>query len=262
MMNYSKKQLNTQIILQCRGDGSELFDYNLPTPQIYKRQSEQYYTLIYYLAGYFGTKKAIEYLNDVIARFSFTLPLTGVSVKSAANDKCYELKRFQNLKSLPNKFKNYIPTTEDGRDRVFWAIKNKIEQIISEQGEGNMVAYSLIEGFAFSYFIDHAKDKSTLRAKCRSVWNWYSDREWTIPKRERKTKNKEELMATRKENAIRLNEDRKRKAKAKVINAVTGLYAEQYKKKSGAWHIVMICEATGLSPNTVKKYMKAEGFLK
>ena len=152
---------------------------------------------------------------------------------------------------MPSKFKNYHATTEDGRDRVFYAIKNKCEQIINEQGEGRIVAYSVIEGFAFSYFIDHTKDKSTLRAKCRSIWNWYDNRGWTIPRRQRKTKTEEELFMTRSENANRLNEKRKNEAKAKVKGAI-----ESLKFIGEKTSVRKIAEYANISTATARKYYK------
>jgi len=71
--------------------------------------------------------------------------------------------------------------------------------IIKEMG---FVPYQLLEEFAYKNFYEH--EKSTLRAKCRSIWDWYNSRDWTIPvnKRERKTKNDEELLMTRRERAL------------------------------------------------------------
>jgi len=51
----------------------------------------------------------------------------------------------------------------------------------------------------------------------------------------------------------RANEER---AKRKVINAVTGLMSETYKKKNGSWHIGKIAEETNLTRQTVSKHLK------
>ena len=258
MSNYIKSGHNTQLILHCKGDGSELFEHNLPLPHMYTRTYEAY-TLIYYLTGYFGTKKSLELLNDLIARFIFTIEITDADAKPVISSKSYEVKEFQNLKSLPGKtFREN--RTHAGIDPIFIAIKYQfIEPYIREQGEGKMVSYSLVEDWAFRHFVDKAKDRSTLRAKCRSIWNWYDNRDWSIPNsRERKTKTQGELMATRSEHMKAINEKRKSKTKKKILNVITGLYADEYKKKSGSWHLGKIAKATGVSEKTVRKYMREE----
>jgi len=57
---------------------------------------------------------------------------------------------------------------------------------------------------------------------------------------------------TRQERAIA----REAKSRRKVLNAITGLMSEMYKKKSGAWHIGQIAKDTNLHRNTVSKYIK------
>jgi hypothetical protein len=37
---------------------------------------------------------------------------------------------------------------------------------------------------------------------------------------------------------------------------MTGLYADEYKKKNGKWHIGKVAEATGLHREVVSKYIK------
>jgi len=253
-----KKNLNTKISITIRGDGSELFEYNLPTPHNYVRTSLDRYTIEYYLYGdFFCTNKAGDYLNDILARF--TLSMNVIETKAHIDKdyightlKLYDNNLFNSLRSIP-KFK-YKETVDINHDNVFWAIKFYTENLIKESGEGKLIAYSLLESFAFANFIDRAKDKSTLKAKCRSIWEWYDARGWSIPRRSKKTM--EETMATRSQHMTRVTKERAEKNRKIVINAITGLYANEFKKKSGAWHYGKICEATKLSPNTVKKYIK------
>lgn len=47
--------------------------------------------------------------------------------------------------------------------------------------------------------------------------------------------------------------ERTRKA---VINAITGLYADEYKKVNGSWHIKRIATSINLDPRVVSKYIK------
>lgn len=63
-------------------------------------------------------------------------------------------------------------------------------------------------------------------------------------------------MATRKEHIDKLNEDRKKTTRRKILNCVTGLMANDYKKKSGAWHYGKISEETGISTKTIARYIK------
>ena len=61
----------------------------------------------------------------------------------------------------------------------------------------------------------------------------------------------------RRERALLNAQLREERAKKKVINCITGLMAETYKKKSGSWHIGKIAEDTQLTPKTVSKHIKA-----
>lgn len=145
-----------------------------------------------------------------------------------------------------------------GKDYCFWAIKLYTEDLIREFGEGTPVPTHLVEDWAYTQFSDHKKGISTVRAKCRSVWHWNDKRDWVLPKyaRKRKTKDDEELLMTRREVALKNTENRQVEAQAKVINAITGLMANVYKKKNGKWHIGLISDALNMSRTTVSKYIK------
>ena len=259
--NVIKQNLNTKISITIQGDGSELFDYNLPQPHNYIRTSLDYYTIEYYLHGdFYCTNKAGAYLNDILARFTLSMSVSEAKANIVRGYikqkplKLYDNNQFNSLRSIA-KFK-YRETVDINHDNVFWAIKLYTEDCIKESG--GMVAYSLLESFAFAHFIDRAKDKSTLKAKCRSIWNWYDERDWTIPKRyerDRKTYHEDTKM-TRIENMKKINADKIDRNYRKVVNLLTGLFADDFKKKSGAWHYGKICEELHLSPNTVKKYIK------
>lgn len=241
MKLYTK---NTKISLTIDGDGSEIFDYSLPQPHSYYRNGKSY-TLEYTLNGYFHTKASYDYLNDIIARFTLSMRVLDAKI-SSSDDKGIELSCFQGLKSIV-RHKNY-EAIDIGLDNIFYAIKYYIEDLIRESGEGNLIAYSLIESFAFARFVDRAKDKSTLKAKCRSTWNWYHDRDWTIPKRKGKGMSRSDgaRIAHKK-----LAEDTKRK----VLNILTGMFQDEYKKKNGVWNVSKIAKDSGTSRNTVMKYI-------
>jgi len=249
LMKLYKK--NTKISITIQGDGSEIFDYSLPQPHNYFRNDNRY-TIEYTLNGYFGTKASYEYLNDIIARFTLSMKVLDTKI-SSSDDEGIELSLFQGLKSIV-RHKNY-EAIDIGLDNIFYAIKYYIEDLIRESGEGNIIAYSLVESFAFARFVDRAKDKSTLKAKCRDTWNWYNDRDWTIPTRKRKLTDKE-LKVTRSENAKRVAKQKTEQNYKKVINLITGLFNEPYKKKNGKWHIGKIASAVNMTEKTVSKYIK------
>lgn len=145
-----------------------------------------------------------------------------------------------------------------GKDYCFWAIKLYTEDLIRKFGEGTPIPSHMVEDWAYIQFDDYKKGKSTVRAKCRSIWNWYDTKGWELPKytRRRKTKDEKELFMTRQERAISNSKARANKTRKTVINAITGLYADEYKKKSGTWHINKIAKATGLHRTIVSKYLK------
>jgi len=236
------------------GDGTEWIDEGLPTPNWFVKFKHSY-LIGWLIDGYFYTKKGQEYLNDIIARIIFTLPVKERLKYRPYNplqiDKIYKLKEFKSLKSLPNKFKGYeyAIKPEKGHDRVFWAIKWKTEQIIEEQGEGRPVVFDLLHSWTTAHFVDDVKDKSTLKAKCRSVWKWYYDRDWTIPNRRVSTMSKTEA-------ALNAAEVKAEKTKQKIINAMNSVIAEDLKKKNGKWNAKKIAEVAGVTEKTVRKYLK------
>lgn len=239
------------------GNGTEWIDEGLPTPS-YLEHINKGYLIAWAIDGYFGTQKATEYLNDIIARVLITFKdlkpkrqLYKPSIESASHylPKIYKLKELQQLKSLKKRI--HAPRRADSfEDHVFWSIKLYCEDLIRDQG---LPTFTQLEDFAYQNF-DH-KDKSTLRAKCRSIFNWYEANNWKLPYK-RKTKTAKELKVTRQERALENTRAREAKAKAKVINAITGLMAETYKKKNGAWNISKIAEDNQLNRRTVSKYIK------
>ena len=215
------------------------------------------YLIAWAIEGYFGTQKGTEYLNDIIARVLITFKelkperlCYKPKIESASHyfPKIYKLQELQKLKSLKKKI--HSPTRADNfEDYVFWSIKLFCEDLIRSQG---LPTFSQLADFAYSNF---NKDRSTLRAKCRSIFNWYEAKDWQLPKRST-TKTAKELKLTRQERARANTKAREEKAKTKVINAVTGLMSETYKKKSGSWNISKIAEDTKLNRRTVSKYIK------
>lgn len=232
--------------ISIQGDGSEIFEYNLPHPLKYIRYGDKY-TLEYALNGFFNTNSSSNYLNDVLARFTLSMKVLNTNI-SSTEAKGIDLSMFQGLKSVIRQ-KNY-ERVDTGQDNIFWSIKLYMEDLIRTSGEGNLIAYSLIESFAFSRFIERTKDKSTLKAKCRSIWNWYNEREWIIPTREGKGMTKEEAgRYSAAKNA--------EKTKAKVLGAIESLNFLQEKI-----NIATVSRQAKVSRETAKKYLIEIGLKK
>jgi len=257
---HTEKEINADtywINFHLLGNGTEWIDEGLPTPT-YLEHLNKGYLIAWAIDGFFGTEKGTTYLNDIIARVMITFrelkpkrqcykPL--VEENSHYLPKIYKLQQLQNLKSLKKHIK--APVRADSfDDHVFWCIKLYCEDLIRNQG---LATYGQLESFSYSNF---NKEQSTLRAKCRSIFNYYESKNWQLPTK-RKTKTNEELKVTRQERALLNAKEREEKAKRKVINAITGLMSETYKKKSGAWHIGKIAKDTNLTPKTVSKHIKA-----
>ena len=240
--------------------GDEFFEYKLPYPN-YLLHAQRGVFIGWIINGYPGTKKSREYFNDIIARFIIAykqnkperLPYKPTIEREALFDTKYthELKNFQNLPSLYWATKKKIWSAESvgTADQIFWAIKIYTEELIKEFGEGTPVPYELLQDFAFENFFDR-KDKSTLKAKCRNIWNWYDDRGWTIPKRK-------EWKMTRSERAKENAKLKKQRAKAVLLGFIqNNLLADEYKKSDGTWNIKELSKVTGLHRNTISKHLK------
>jgi len=237
-----------------------ILDENLPTPNKIQlmRGLVPKFAIMYHISGYTGTKKSREFFNDIVARFCLTLPvqerLPYELDTEYQTERIYHLKEFQNLKSLKTHF-GAINFNPKNNDLIFWSLKVYVEQNIIELG--GFVPYQTVEIWAFGMFEAKAKDRSTLRAKCRSVWDWYEKRDWRLSllaKRNRKSK--EEVMATRLEHIAKVNAEREETTRKKIMNTCSGMFADEYRKKSGAWNSVLLAKELNLDPRTVRKYLK------
>ena len=223
--------------------------------------------IAYAIDGYFGTNTSTAYLNDVIARFLLSFKEykptrvadeTLVSLRSRSSTtrygtylpKIYKLKELQALKSLNN---NKLPraSADKFEDFTFWAIKFYCEDLIKSQGMAT--AEQLID-FAYSNF--EGKEYSTLRAKCRSIWNYYEQRNWSIPVPYTK-KPQGEVMATRLEHIEQVNKNRVIRSNNKIKAILDDIFLQDdIKFKNGKYRIQKIAELTNLTRQTVSKYLK------
>jgi len=241
-------------------NGVEWLDIGLPQPN-YLLHANTGIFIGWLIKGYPGTPKSREYFNDIIARFVATfaeyrperLPYRPELKRRAHVDlkTVHDLKELQELKSLywGKEKAEKVATAKSGEiDKIFWAIKLYTEAHIRQQGEGVPVVYDELERWAFQMFwLDEkrAKDKSTLRAKCRSVWQWYNNRNWTIPKR------KGEWEMTRSERAKANAKLKAIKAEAKVKAAV-----ESLKFLGEKISVRNVAKQAGVADRTAMKYLK------
>lgn len=263
MQNYNKiapKKQEKSTLFQIRGDISHLFGNEIPYPQ-HHFYSNEFNCMVYcwYLDGFFGTKNNIKFLNDIIARFKITVDCQLHSFKSVQmeNINPINLKAFRGLKSLANdKLKEKYQRVETrADDYVFWCLKLYAEDLIRQDG---LIIWNTFENWAFENFIDLAKDKSTLKAKCRNIFNWYCDRDWKIGRVKKSNKTKVEIMATRQEHALKIAKKNSEDTKKKVLNCITGMFAHEYKKPNGSWNVTKIAKDSGTSRPTVMKYLPKE----
>ena len=234
-------------------------DAGLPTPHYIQHTSGGGAFVAWKLDGYFGTKRAVEFLNDVIARVILTLQAERLAYRPYVEDRkesahIYNgppvtLKQLaKGLDSLPSKWSAYVPKAESGKDRIFWAIKWKVEQMIADQGEGLPISFDLLLQWAIVNFEDQAKDKSTLKSKCRNVWNWYDSRGW------RKTKRISTMSRT--EAGRNAAQSRAESAVKKLERVLADHEDEDLRKPNGEYNIAKIARLAGLSRPTVMKYLK------
>jgi DNA-binding transcriptional ArsR family regulator len=271
---YQKKEkITTWLYFYLNGAGAEFLDYKLPFPNFLQHINKGYY-IGWKINDFPGTKEARDYFNDVIARFLITFKdykpeklefnpkkdeYTHFNLKNS-----YELSDFQNLKSIKTPVKiqkraESINTT----DQIFWAIKYYTEDLIMEFGAGNIIPYNLIEEYAFRHFYDK-KDRSTLKAKCRNIWNWYNNRDWTISKpftitKETPQNNKiiKEKLMTRQERAKKNAELKFNRARASILGIIKdNILAPTYLKKDNSWNVSHIAKDLKMSRTTIIKHLK------
>jgi DNA-binding transcriptional ArsR family regulator len=260
--NKYKKIVSWLYFYLKNAQGDIFLEYNLPAPNYVLHSNRDGVFIGWQVNGYPGTQKAQDYFNDIIARFIIgfkehkpeRLPYEPhLDNKYALKDTkhAHELKQFQNLPSLYwlNEKKIWSAESVGTIDQVFWAIKIYTEELIKEFGESIPVPYSSIEDYTFRNFFGR-KDNSTLKAKCRSVWNWYDKRGWTIPKRRN-------FEMTRTERAKKNAELKYQRARATLLGFIKGnLLANEYKKKDGSWNITKLSKAIKLDPKTIRNHLK------
>ena len=245
---------NTWLYMSFKHDITETLGDTVPYP--HKHFVNKYDTVYCWLIdGFFGTKKGLGHLNDIIARFILTYPDS--KYLKHFNDTTStvtpsKLKAFYNLKSKVTKQKDYV-RADVQFDTTFWVLKYYAEDLIREDG---FIIYQKLEDYALENFIGGKADNSTLRAKSRSIYYWYEARDWAIGRADKKFETKEQWVASRKEHMTKINKDKAKDTDRKIQNCINGLLKIEYIKPSGKWNIAKICKDTGLHRNTVSNYLK------
>ena len=111
------------------------------------------------------------------------------------------------------------------------------------------------------YEVIGGKGISTAKAKAKNIARWVHEN-YMEKKRKRKTKTEEELKMTRKERALSNAKQKYEKAHKAIISLVTGMFANDYKKKNGDWNISKIAKDAKVDRKTVYKHLRDEGLIK
>ena len=250
-----KKQLkNTWLQISFSDDVTSELGNIIPYPHYhYMKNNKLVYCWL--IDGFFDTLKGVHFLNDVIARFKITFE-TSQYIKHSNDSEStlfpLKLKAFQNLKSRAIQKIQQTSRFDGTRDFIFYCLKLHAEIIIKEKG---IFSYDELESFAISNFIEKAKDRSTLKAKCKNIFNWYLDRNFELTKTLYLKKERELVMATRAEHAKKIAQKKANETKKKVLNITTGMFKDEYKKPNGSWNISKIAKDSGTTRPTVMKYL-------
>lgn len=262
MWNFNKQNLklnsnsyDTWLHIAFTSDITSEFGNIIPYPQYHYLQANKV-VYCWLIDGFFETRNNINFLNDIIARFKITFD----DCKYIKHHKVersdispLKLRYFQNLKSRATETINQRTQYDSTRDFIFWCLKFYAEDLIKEKG---IITYDDLLSFALDNFV--SKCKSTLKSKCRSIVNFYINNNYTLskPKEYIKKKSKEEVLATRQEQAKKMHTELAERTKKKVLNIITGMFKDDYKKPNGSWNISKIAKDSGTSRNTVMKYIR------
>jgi hypothetical protein len=165
----------------------------------------------------------------------------------------YKLSQFQNLQSIPTQ--KYAPRRADNfEDYTFWAIKMYVEDAIRRQGEGLPIVYDNLEQWAMRNFL-HKKERSTIRAKCRSVWFWYLNRGWTLPETTKRS-----YTMSRTEHIKKVHANKKAKTRAAINSVINDIFIqEQIRTKGGRIKAKAVADILKISEKTVRTHLREMG---
>jgi hypothetical protein len=270
------------------GNGTEVFDTFLPPQNIYKRLDDKSYLIAWLLEGYFLTKGNQELLKDIIKRQIETLLKAGAVrvewvgwinfARLSDNDilhlNAYNLRDdiapyLENIKKDKREYKvlELLAThTEykESDDAFFDWLRFKVYDFVRENGKNALTLDYCKELAIIGYEImGHKKGISTPLAKAKNIYNWVIENynpkgsNWNYKRK----LTDEELEMTRKERALKNSQAQYEKAHKKIMSLITGMFKDDYKKKSGKWHISKIANDLGMSRDTIRKHLKDENLI-
>lgn len=216
--------------------------------------------------GFGGTKRAKHFETDILLRFQILNDdiFSDIEKKFTSEPSSYNLKELsKRLPSLPEYDKDFIARVLDNpkkyEDLYFWAMKAQMELLIKQ---GYTQSYNTLLEWALEQF--SSKEFSTLKAKAKSIFNWYHARSFkTFGAYERKTKTKEEWIMTRSENMKRVKALQKNKTQGAIKEILNGLFADEYKHQKGRFkglvNVPKLARYMGVSEKTILRNLKEMG---
>ena len=218
--------------------------------------------------GFAGSKQSNKFLTDIILRFELLNNgiFDSIETKFTSEPSSYKLKQLSKLlPSLPSYNKNFIARVLDNpqkyEDLYFWAMKWQMELLIKQ---GYTQSYNTLLEWALEQF--SSKEFSTLKAKARSIFNWYHARGFkTIGAYERKTQTKEDWIMTRSENMKRVKTLQKATTQAKIKALIddSGLFECDFRHKDGQYkglvNVPKLARYMDVSEMTIRRNLKDMG---
>jgi hypothetical protein len=261
-VKVKSSSISTNTVLQVSFRSSDVgSDFGNIIPYPSKHNVAKNGDFIYYwnIKGFFGTKKSMSFINDMKARFLITYKDEVKEVKHYNTEEKWfnKLGHFQHLKSIAVNKINETNRFDNARDMIFWCIKLYAEDVIKERGS---VDYDTLLEFGITNFDPHigvdkaCKDFSTLRAKCKSIFNYYDNKNFRLDKYERKCTD-EEYKMTRAQNMKRVKERQAEETRKKIEHFMSGMFIDEYKKPNGAWNKSKLAEALNISRQTLANYI-------
>ena len=218
--------------------------------------------------GYGGTKRAKQFETDILLRFQILNDdiFSDIEKKITSEPSSYNLKELSNrLPSLPKYDKDFIARVLDNpkkyEDLCFWAMKAQMELLIKQ---GYTQSYNTLLEWALEQF--SSKEFSTLKAKAKSIFNWYHARSFkTFGAYERKYTDKE-LQMTRSENMTRINKlvkEKHQKTMLALLEQNEMLFESEFIHKDGRFkglvNIQKLAKYMGVSEMTIRRNLKDMG---
>ena len=211
------------------------------------------YIVKFEIDGYFSTSKGVKYLQDAIARFVQTYGEDAVKLATPPrrtpdieHEKVIHLRDFTaNLDSLRQKVANKAPLNVEAIDETFWAMKLWVERQLSQN---RIPAECEIEAIGSTY--SPHKERSTIRAKARSIYRWYALRGFE-PTKDARKRFKGAKPMTRQEACRVANQAKTARVKAKIEQTVN-----VFKMEGKKITVRAVAEFAQISTKTSQKYLK------